>query len=113
MHSVDDDEVGLSPPLLAEAQFVVCVICALFSMGEKWEVAEGNYCCTTSPFCLSHLRTKADEGRLAAEEPNQPRCIIQVLGWKIIRCPLTVLQASKVKNSARSLIQPRAQPWVA
>ena len=52
MHSVDDDEVGLSLPLLAEAQFVVCVIWALFSMGEKWEVAEGNCYCTTSPFPL-------------------------------------------------------------
>ena len=27
----------------------VFVICALFSIGEKWEVAEGNCCCTTSP----------------------------------------------------------------
>ena len=25
VHSVDDDEVGLSPPLLGKAQFVVCV----------------------------------------------------------------------------------------
>ena len=100
MHSVDDDEVGLSPPLLAEAQFVVCVICALFNMGENWGVAKGNCCCTTSPVSLSHLRTKADEGRLAAEEPNQPRCIIQVLG-------------RKVKESARSLIERRVEPWVA
>ena len=49
MHSVDYDEVGLSPPLLAEAHFVVCSVRALFSMGEKWDVAEGNCCCTTSP----------------------------------------------------------------
>ena len=37
VHSVDNDKVGLSPPLLAEAQFVVCVIRALFSMGEEKE----------------------------------------------------------------------------
>ena len=52
MHSMDDDEVRLSPPVLAETQFVVCVICPLFSMGEKWEVTEGNRYCTTSPFPL-------------------------------------------------------------
>ena len=112
MHSGDDDVVGLSPPLLAQAQFVVCVICALFSTGTQWEVAECNCCCTPSPFSLSHLRTKADDGRLAAEEPNQAYCIIQVLGWKIIRCALTVLQASKLKDSARSLIERRVG-WVA
>ena len=105
VHSVADDEVGLSLPLLAEARFVVCAICAVFSIGERWEVAEGNCCCTTSPFSLSYLRAKADEGWLAAEEPNQPRCIIRVLGWKIIRCPLTVLEASKLKDSVRSLIE--------
>ena len=37
MHSVYDDEVGLSSPLLAEVQFVDCVICALFSVGRKME----------------------------------------------------------------------------
>ena len=30
VHSVQDDEVRLSPPLLAEAQFVVCGISILF-----------------------------------------------------------------------------------
>ena len=113
MHIVDDDEVGLSSPLVAEAQFVVCVICALFRMGEKWEVVEGNCCCTTSPFSLSRLRIKAEDGRTATEEPSQPRCIIQVLGWKIISCPLTVLQASRLKDCARSLMERRAEPWVA
>ena len=112
MQSEYDDVVRLSPPLVAEAQFAVCVICALFSMGTQWEVAEGNCCCANSPFSLSHLRTKADDGQLAAEEPNQPYCIIQVLGWKIIRCPLTVLQASKLEDSARSLIECRVA-WVA
>ena len=37
MHSVYDDDVGLSLPLLAELQFVDCVICALFSLGKKME----------------------------------------------------------------------------
>ena len=35
MHSVDVEEVGLPSPLLAEGQFVDCVISARFSLGEK------------------------------------------------------------------------------
>ena len=35
VHSVYDDVVGLSSPLLAEVQFVDCVISALFSVGRK------------------------------------------------------------------------------
>ena len=36
MHSVDVEEVGLPLPLLAEGQFVDCVISACFSLGEKF-----------------------------------------------------------------------------
>ena len=36
MHSVDVEEVGLPSPLLAEGQFVVCVISARFSLGKKF-----------------------------------------------------------------------------
>ena len=41
VHSVDEDEVGLSPSVLAEAQFVVCVICALLAWAKngKWPKA--------------------------------------------------------------------------
>ena len=35
MHSVDVEKVGLPSPLLAEGQFVDCVISARFSLGEK------------------------------------------------------------------------------
>ena len=35
MHSVDVEEVGLPSPLLAEVQFVDCVISARFSLGRK------------------------------------------------------------------------------
>ena len=35
MHSVYDEEVGLSSPLMAQVQFVDCVISALFSVGRK------------------------------------------------------------------------------
>ena len=35
MHNVYDDAVRLSLPLLAEVQFVDCVICALLSFGRK------------------------------------------------------------------------------
>ena len=37
MHSVDVEEVGLPSPLLAEGQFVDCVISARFSFGEKFK----------------------------------------------------------------------------
>ena len=35
MHSVYDEEVGLSSPLTVEEQIVDCVISALFSVGRK------------------------------------------------------------------------------
>ena len=35
MHSVDVEEVGLPSPLLAEVQFLDCVISACFSLGRK------------------------------------------------------------------------------
>ena len=35
MHSVDVEEVGLPSPLLADVQFVDCVISARFSLGEN------------------------------------------------------------------------------
>ena len=37
MHSVDVEEVGLPSPVLAEGQFVDCVISACFSLGEKFK----------------------------------------------------------------------------
>ena len=46
-----------------------------------------------------------------AEEPNHPRRIIQVLEWKIIRCPKTgPSKQASLRNSARSLIERRAEP---
>ena len=37
MHSVDVEEVGPPSPLLAEVQFVDCVISARFSLGKKFK----------------------------------------------------------------------------
>ena len=37
MHGVYVEEVALSSPLLAEGQFVDCVISARFSVGEKFK----------------------------------------------------------------------------
>ena len=37
MHSVDVEEVGLPSPLLAEGQFVDCVMSARFSLGIKMQ----------------------------------------------------------------------------
>ena len=46
-----------------------------------------------------------------AEEPNHPRRIIRVLEWKIIRCPKTgPSKKASLRNSARSLIERRAEP---
>ena len=85
MHSVDDDEVGPSPPLLAEAELVVCGITALFSWARN---------CTNHPD-LSHLRTEANAGRLLAEEPNLPPRIIRISGRKIIRCLKAALSSKQ------------------
>ena len=46
-----------------------------------------------------------------AEEPNHPRRIIRVLEWKIIRCPKTgPSKQASLRNSARSLMERRAEP---
>ena len=37
MHNVDVEEVGLPSPLLADGQFVDCVISARFSLDEKFK----------------------------------------------------------------------------
>ena len=37
VHSLDVEEVGLPSPLLAEGQFVDCVMGARFSLGEKFK----------------------------------------------------------------------------
>ena len=76
MHSVDDDEVGLSPPLLAKAQFFICGISALFSWARN----------CTNHSDLSHLRTEANAGRLLAEEPSLPPRIVWISGLKILCC---------------------------
>ena len=49
MHSVDVEEFRLPWPLLAEGQFVVCVISARFSLAKNSKVAEVNCSCTNSP----------------------------------------------------------------
>ena len=41
VHSVDVEEVGRPSPLLAEVQFVDCVISARFSLGEKFKSRRG------------------------------------------------------------------------
>ena len=88
MHRVNDDEVGLSPPLLPEVQFVLCGSCALFCWARN---------CTNHPD-LSHLRTEANAGRLVTEEPNQPPRMIRVSGWKKLAVQKPPYQASKLKE---------------
>ena len=68
MHSVDDDGVGLSLPLLAEAQFVVCGIIALFGWARN----------CTNHADLSHLKVEENAGQFLAEEPNLPSSIIRI-----------------------------------
>ena len=60
MHSVYDDVVGLSSPLVAEVQFVDCVISALFSVGRKIQSCRRQLLLHQSP-SSSHLKAKADE----------------------------------------------------
>ena len=51
------------------------------------------------------------QARFRAEEPNHPRRIIRVFEWKIIRCPETgPSKQASLRNSARSLIERRAEP---
>ena len=85
MHSVDDDEVALSPPLMDEATFAACVICSRFSWARE---------CTNHPD-LSHLRTEANVGRLLAEKPNLPPRIIQISDRKIISCLKAALSSKQ------------------
>ena len=85
VHSVDDGVVGLSPPLLAEVQFVVCGSSALFSCARN----------SSNHPNLSHLRTDANAERLLAEEPNQRPRIIQISGWKMIHCLKAALTSKK------------------
>ena len=84
VYSVNDDDVGLSAPLLAEAPFVVCRISALFSWARN---------CINHPD-LSHLRTEANAGRLLAEKPHLPPRFIRISGCKII-CGLKAALTSK------------------
>ena len=51
------------------------------------------------------------EALFRAEEPNHPRRIIRVFEWKIIRCSETgPSKQASLRNSARSLIERRAEP---
>ena len=52
VHSVYVDEVGLHSPLLAELQFVVCVICAAYFSAAQRD-------CTNHPY-LPTCKAKAD-----------------------------------------------------
>ena len=94
VHSVDYDEFGLSPPLLAEAQFVVCGISDLFSWARN---------CTNHPH-LSQLRTEANAGRLLAEEPNLPPHIIRISGKKIIHCLNAALSSNQAQGTPLVLL---------
>ena len=85
VHSVNDDEVRLSPPLLAKVQFVVCGSSAMFSLGRN---------CTNHPD-LTQLRSEANAGRPLAEEPNQPPGIIRISGSKKIRCLKAALSSKQ------------------
>ena len=89
VHSVNDDEVRQSAPLLAEAPFVVCVICAPFSSARD---------CTNHPD-ISHLRTEANAGLSLAEEPNLPPRIIPIFDRKIIRPLQAVLSRKQAKGT--------------
>ena len=80
----------MSPLLLAEAQFVVCVSCALFS----WATNCSNHA------DLSHLRTEASAVRPLAEEPNLRPHIIRISGRKMIRSLKAALPSKQAKGTS-------------
>ena len=69
MHGADVDEVGLPALPQAEAELLVCVICALVWQGIKKMLLH------QSPY-LPTCKTKANERAFAAEEPSQSPGII-------------------------------------
>ena len=83
------------------------VTCALFA-GRKIVLSKTAKC-TNHP-ALHHLK-RSHAGTVSVEEPNHPRRIIRVFEWKIIRCPETgPSKQASLRNSARSLIERRAEP---
>ena len=104
MHSVDIDGVELPSPFLAEAQSFDCVISALY-----FSTAQG-----TAPITLylSHLYNRGQWTGFKTEEPRHTPRIIRFLVCPIIHFSSTQLQASKLKDFARSLMERRAKPWV-
>ena len=62
MHSVYVDEVGLHSPLLAELQFVVCVICAAYFSAAQRDYTNHPYLptCTTEANGLGSRRRNQD-----------------------------------------------------
>ena len=91
-----------STPFLAEAHVIVGSAPFLAGQGSA-----------PITLYLSHLSAKPDAGRFVAEGLNQPRRIIRVSGGKIIQpSPNRPIKQASVKDSARSLIEHRAEPWV-
>ena len=69
MHSVDVEEVGLPSPLLAEGQFVDCVISARFSLGEK--VQKSTKATAAAPIHPDLPTCKAEANDLGSGRRNQ------------------------------------------
>ena len=82
-----------SSPFLAEAHVIAGSAPFLAGQGSA-----------TITLHLSHLRAKADAGRFGAEEPNPPRRIIRVSGWKMIHCPQTVLSGKQALRTPPVLL---------
>ena len=53
---------------------------------------------------LSHLNAKADAGQFMAEEPNRPRRIIRVSGWKKIDCTQIVVSSKQALRTPPVLL---------
>ena len=76
---MDVEEVGLPSPLLVEGQFVVCVISARFSWGEKFKSRRGQL--QLHKFTLTFPAVKQTQMNwFRTEEPSQPPRVIRFLG---------------------------------
>ena len=97
MHGVYVEDVRLHSPLQAELQFVDYVISARFSLGRKIQSRRRQLQLHQSP-SPAQLSSKGGWTWQVTEEPRQPPRIIRFSACPMIHCPLTRLQASKLKE---------------
>ena len=79
---------------------------------EKWDSRRRQLLLASITLYLSHLYNRDQSTGFETEEPRHTPRIISFLVCPITHCSQTQLQASKIKDFARSLMERRAKPWV-